>query len=265
MAGIGEPFALLVGFDNAGEIHYRDAVTDMGHHGEIMRDEQIGKIMLALQVDQQIDHLGLDRHIERRYRLIADDQPRPQRQSARDADALALAAGKLVRVVLHLIRPETDLLEQFGDAVAFFASRRQTMDAEWLPYDVARRHSWIERSKRVLEDDLHRPSVRAQVRLAEMGDIQAIKADAATGRLDEAQDAARHRRLAAAGLADKAEGFPDANREADAIHGMHGADLATEDAASHRIVLDQVRYLEQGARLGHGDPTSSVARQHAAR
>ncbi len=98
-----------------------------------------------------------------------------------------------------------------------------------------------------------------------MGDIQAIKADAATGWLDEAQDAARHRRFAAAGLADKAEGFADANREADAIHGMHGADLATEDAASHRIVLDEVRYLEQGARLGHGNPASSAARQHAAR
>jgi hypothetical protein len=107
--------------------------------------------------------------------------------------------------------------------------------------------------------------MRAQIRLAEMGDIQPIETDAAAGRLDEAQDAARHRRFAAAGLADKAEGFPDADREADAVHGMHGADLAAEHAASHRIVLDQVRYLEQGARVGHGDPTSSLARQHAAR
>src|SRR5258706_5208516 len=264
MAGIGEQFALLCGFDNAAEIHYRDAVTDMGHHSEIMCDEQIGKIMLALEVDQQIDHLGLDRHIERRYRLIADDQPRPQRQSPRDADALALAAGELVRIVLHLIRPEPDLLEQFGDAVALFASCRQTVDAEWLADDIARRHPGIERSKRVLEHDLHRTSMRAQVCLAEIGDIQPIKANAAPRRLDEAQDAARHRRFAAAGLADKAEGFADANREADAVHGMHGAHLATEDAASHRIVLDEVRYIEQGARLGHGT-TSSAARQHAAR
>ena len=220
--------------------------------------------MLALQVDQQVDHLGLNRHVKCRYRLVAHDQAWPERQSARDADALALAAGELVRVVLHLIRPKPDLLEQFGDPVALFASCRQTMDAEWLPHDVARRHPGIEGSERVLEHDLHRSSMRAQVRLAEMGDIQPIKADAAAGRLDEAQDAARHRRFAAAGLADEAEGFSDANREADAIHGMHGADLATEDAASHRIVLDQVRYFEQGARVSHGNPASSVARQHAA-
>src|SRR5207249_2080946 len=137
-----------------------------------------------------IDHLGLDRHIKRRYGLVAHDQAWPQRQSARDADALALAAGELVRVVLHLIRPEPDLLEQFGDPLALFAPRRQTMNAEWLSHDVARRHSWIEGSKRILEHDLHRTSMRAQVRLAEMGDIQPINTDAAAGRLDEAQDAA---------------------------------------------------------------------------
>src|SRR6266571_1645843 len=154
MARIGEQFALLCGFDDSAEIHHRDAMTDMGHHGKIMCDEQIGKIMLALQVDQQIDHLGLDRHIKRRYGLVAHDQAWPQRQSARDADALALAAGELVRVVLHLIRPEPDLLEQFADPLALFASRRQTMNAEWLSHDVARRHSWIEGCKRILEHDL---------------------------------------------------------------------------------------------------------------
>src|ERR1700730_5451067 len=117
--------------------------------------------MLTLQIEQQIDHLGLDRHIERRYRLVADGQARPQRQSARDTDALALAAGELVRVVLHLIRPEADLLEQFGDPLPLFASRRQAVDAEWLTHDIASRHPGIERSKRVLEDDLHRASMRA--------------------------------------------------------------------------------------------------------
>src|SRR4029453_17191599 len=229
-----------------------------------MCDEQIGKMMLALQVDQQIDHLGLDRYIKRRYRLVAHDQAGVQRQGAGDADALALAAGELMRVVLHLIRPEPDLLKQFGDALALLASRRQTMDAEWLPNNVARRHPGIERSKRILEHDLHRTSMRAPVRLAEMGYIQPVKADAAAGRLDQAQDAARHRRFAAAGLADQAECFADANRKADAIHGLHGAALAPEDAASHRIVLDEVRYLEQSARLGHAKASSSAARQHAA-
>src|SRR5260370_8664750 len=90
-----------------------------------------------------------------------------------------------------------------------------------------------------------------------MGDIQAIELDAAAGRLDPAQDAARYRRFAAAGFADKPEGFPHANREAYAVHGMHGADFTAKNAASHRIMLDQVRYLEQGARVRHAGPPPS--------
>jgi hypothetical protein len=134
-----------------------------------------------------------------------------------------------------------------------------------LADDIAGGHAGIERGKRVLEHDLHRAPVRAQLRLAEMGDIEPVQADAAAGRLDETQDAARHRRFAAAGLADQPEGFSDAERKTDAIHGMHGADLAAEDAASHRIVLFQVGYLEQRRLVRHGTPAISAARQQAAR
>ena len=59
--------------------------------------------------------------------------------------------------------------------------------------------------------------------------------------------------------------FADAKRKTDAVHGMYGADGAAQDAASHRIVLFQIRYLEQRARLGHVGPAISAARQHAAR
>ncbi len=170
-----------------------------------------------------------------------------------------------MRVILHLIRPEPDLVEQLGDPLTRFASGRQPVNAERLADDIASRHARVQRSERILEDDLHRTSMRTQVGLAEMGDIQAIEPDAAAGRLDEAQDAARHRRFAAAGLPDKPEGFSDTNREADAVHRMHGADAAAKDAASHRIVFDEVGYLEQSARLGHNGPAVSAARQHAAR
>ncbi|GAA0007739.1 hypothetical protein BRDID11002_77450 [Bradyrhizobium diazoefficiens] len=61
----------------------------MGDHGEVVRDEEIGEAVLALQVDQQIDHLRLDRDVERGDRLVADDQARPQRERPCDADALA--------------------------------------------------------------------------------------------------------------------------------------------------------------------------------
>ena len=52
----------------------------------------------AFRSSEQIDDLRLDRDVERRDRLVADDQLRLAGQRAGDADALALAAGELVRI-----------------------------------------------------------------------------------------------------------------------------------------------------------------------
>jgi hypothetical protein len=51
---------------------------------------------LLLQPHQQVDHRGLDGHVQRRYRLVGDDQVRVHRQRPGDGEALALAAGELV-------------------------------------------------------------------------------------------------------------------------------------------------------------------------
>ena len=84
--------------DDAAEIHDGDAVADVLDHGEIVRDEEVGEAEPRLEVDQQVEDLRLDRDVERRDRLVGDDQLRLERERARDADALALAAGELVRI-----------------------------------------------------------------------------------------------------------------------------------------------------------------------
>ncbi len=65
---------------------------------EVVADEQQRQAELVLQIGQQVDDLRLHRHVERRDRLVADDQVGARRQRARDADALALPAGELVRI-----------------------------------------------------------------------------------------------------------------------------------------------------------------------
>ena len=65
--------------------------------GEVVADEQHREAEIALQVLQQVDDLRLDRDIERGHRLVAYDQVGIGGERARDADALALAAGELVR------------------------------------------------------------------------------------------------------------------------------------------------------------------------
>src|SRR5678815_5914156 len=84
--------------DDAPEIHHGDAPADVLDHREIVRDEQVGETELRLQVFQQIDDLRLDRHVEGRYRLIAHDQLRLDRECARYAYTLALSAGEFGRI-----------------------------------------------------------------------------------------------------------------------------------------------------------------------
>ena len=50
-----------------------------------------------LHVLQQIEDLRADRNVERRDRLVADDEFRIEHQRPRDADALALPAGEFMR------------------------------------------------------------------------------------------------------------------------------------------------------------------------
>ena len=79
------------------QVHDRDPVGDVADHAEVVGHEQVGQLELVLQVVEQVHDLRLDRDVERGHRLVQHDHPRLERQSARDADALALAAGELVR------------------------------------------------------------------------------------------------------------------------------------------------------------------------
>src|ERR1700733_14143339 len=90
----------------------------MPDHGEVVADEEIGKAELVLQVAHQIEDLRLDRHIERRGRLVPDDEFGFRRQRARNRDTLSLAAGKFVRVLPTIVGVETDQAEQLADAGA---------------------------------------------------------------------------------------------------------------------------------------------------
>ncbi len=78
--------------------HDGDPCGDLRHHRKAVRDQQVGQAKLLLQFLQQYQHLCTNGNIQRGNRLIGNDQLRPQNQRARDADALALAAGKFVRI-----------------------------------------------------------------------------------------------------------------------------------------------------------------------
>jgi hypothetical protein len=76
------------------------------------------RFILRRELREQVQDLRLDRDVEGGDRFVGDDDLGLQREGAGDGDALALAAGELVRVLLHEARGEADPLHEFGHAIA---------------------------------------------------------------------------------------------------------------------------------------------------
>ena len=98
MAGPAEDRLDRAGFHDLAVIDDHDLVGDIGHHAEIVRDQQHRHVELGLQVAQQLQDLRLDRHVERRRRLVGDQQGGAADQRHGDHRALAQAARKLERI-----------------------------------------------------------------------------------------------------------------------------------------------------------------------
>jgi hypothetical protein len=221
---------------------------------QVVRDQHEREVVLALQVAQQVEDLCLDRDVERRDGLVGDDQLRLQRERARDADALTLAAGELVRVAVVVLGVEPHLLHQFLDrALALAVPLLQAVDHERLADDRSDRLARVQRRVRILEDHLHLAAQRLQLSPRQVCDLLARDLDAAARRLEEPVDQARRRRLATACLADDAERLAALDVERDAVHGAHSADLLLEDdPPGDREVLDEVADLHEVVAVGRG-------------
>ena len=84
--------------DDAAGVHDNDLVCDLRDDAQVVRDQDDRGVELVLELVDQLDDLRLDRHVERRRRLVGDQQIRLIGQGHGDHHALALASGELMRV-----------------------------------------------------------------------------------------------------------------------------------------------------------------------
>src|SRR6185295_10605989 len=94
-------FAMISALDDAPAVHHMHAIGDIAHHRKIVRYEKIGEPEIALELDEQIEYLRLNRHVEGGHGLVANQQQRFEHERTRNADALPLSARKLVRKALE--------------------------------------------------------------------------------------------------------------------------------------------------------------------
>ena len=197
---------------------------DRRDDAEVMRDQDHGGVELGAQIVEQGEDLGLDRHVERRRRLVRDHDVRVAGESQRDHDPLAHAAGQLVRIRVDPLRGvrNAHLLQQIDRAPpGLFLRDRFVRDDRLDDLDADPVHG-IQRRHRVLED--HRdlvPADIAQARLRHGQQVLPLVDDLALERrvLAAGQPEERHSRhaLPGAGLADDAEHLAALELEVDAV------------------------------------------------
>ncbi len=149
-----------------------------------MGDQNQAHGEFALELRQQIHHLRLDGDVQGRGRLVRDDQVGAEGERHRDHDALAHAAGELVRVVAHPLpgRGNADPLHQLHGLATGPLTGHPLVDLEHLPELCPDGEDRVQRGQRVLEDHRHlRATDPAPFVLAQGEQIAPLEEDLAAG------------------------------------------------------------------------------------
>ena len=80
------------------EVEHGDPVGDVAHDPEVVGDEEVGDLLLRLELDEQVEDRRLDGDVERRGRLVADDELRVAGKRPGDREALLQPARQLPRL-----------------------------------------------------------------------------------------------------------------------------------------------------------------------
>ncbi len=233
-------------FHDLAEIHDRNAMGHVLDDREIVADEQQREAELALQILQQIDDLRLDRNVERGNRLVAHDQLGFGRERARNADALTLAAGEFVGPAVQRLARQAHGVHQRCDAnLEILRGFGEAEIADRLGQDVAHAHARVEARERILEHHLHAAAHLAHRARRSVVDTLAVEDDLARSNLEQPQNGAADRRLAAAGLADQRQRLAARDLERHAVHRIDELGLSPEQALVDRKMLLEVVDLEQ--------------------
>ena len=233
--------------DDAARIHHQDAARERGDRREIVADPDQRRPEIAHEAAHLGEDLRLDRHVQRRRRLIANDQRRPVQQRDRDRDALAHAARELMRIGVEALRGvgDADGRERLDRARprGFLRHALVRLDRQaHLRCDGQHR---IEHAHRILEHHGHAPPAQAPQRFALQPDkLLPCELDRAADdparRIDQAENGKPGDALAGTRLADEADDFAGRHVE------RHAFDRLDDAGAGHEM-RRQIAHLEQRA------------------
>ena len=86
---------------DAAGIHHRHPIAGLRDDAEVMGDQQDAHGEFAPQIEQQLEDLVLDGDVQRRRRLVGDEQLGPAGKGHGDHHPLPHAAGEFMRPGVH--------------------------------------------------------------------------------------------------------------------------------------------------------------------
>ena len=227
-------------FHDLAAMHDQHGVADLGGHAQVVGDEDQGDAQALLQLRSS----SSTRACTDTSSADTDSSATSffQRQRARDAHALALAAGELIGVAVEGGWLQPHQRQQFARP-RLGRSRHARWRAGHRADDAAHGVARIERGEGILEDHLDVLAHRAEARFGHGGDVLAVEQQLAAIDADELQQAFADGGLARAGLAHDAQRLAAPHAEADAVHRVHLAPVAEPAMADH-IGLAQVAHVQ---------------------
>src|SRR5580765_6245275 len=146
--------------DLAAGVHHKHAVGYVGDHAEVVRDQDDRRAETLANVAHEVEDPGLNRHVERRRRLVGDEHLRIARKRHRDHHALPHATGELVRIFTHAFvgRGDANEVEQLDRAPVGGAPAEIEMPLEYLGDLAADAKRRVQRGHRLLEDERNLPA-----------------------------------------------------------------------------------------------------------
>ena len=214
-------------FGDAAGIHHRDAVGGLRDYAHIVGHEHHGRAVIASEPFDQGNDLGLHRNVERRGRLVGDDQFRFGADRQRNDDTLTHAAREFVRIGIDAFvrRRNSDLGEQIDGAPSRRLFGQSGMGPDGFDQLIANPVERVEARERVLKNHPDPFSTdmshlfRRQIVDPQAGQIDFAAGDAA-GRVDQADHRKSGHGFSGAGFADHAQDFALGDIERNAVDRM---------------------------------------------
>jgi hypothetical protein len=216
--------------DDLARVEHDHAIGALRHNPEIVRDEDQAQTLLGAEAIEQVEHLRLERWVERRGGFVGEHERGLRRDGDRDEHALTQAAGELVG---KAPRTFARIGKTHGAKHMLHASRELSPAQVFVQRDrlgdlVAHAHHRVEAGHRVLED--HRDALAAEAPKSGRGEVEdggfaegeLFGAHLALG-AEEAEDRERGHALSRAALADDRDAFALVHREGHVVdHRAHG-------------------------------------------